>query len=161
MHTNTTYAIYWLPTARNTSRPVVGGTPPWTGRSRRPQARWDGATGARSYQWQRCSSTGTSCVDITGATAATYKLTIIDGGHVVAVDSPRRQRERRIAARGIGRATAMVIDVPALEEQAAYLRPRAGREEACGWSRLVGVFAALRPPVAALQRARWELLDHR
>ena len=26
MHTNTTYAIYWLPTARNTSLPVVTGT---------------------------------------------------------------------------------------------------------------------------------------
>ena len=39
--------------------------------------------GGRSYQWQRCSSNGTSCVDITGATATTYTLTTADGGHVV------------------------------------------------------------------------------
>jgi hypothetical protein len=36
-----------------------------------------------SYQWQRCSSTGTGCVDISGATATGYTLTSADAGRVV------------------------------------------------------------------------------
>jgi len=34
-----------------------------------------------AYQWLRCSSTGTSCVAITGATKSSYTLTTTDAGH--------------------------------------------------------------------------------
>src|SRR3954454_323311 len=83
MHTNTTYAIYWLPTARNTSPPVVTGTRIVNQILTTSVGAWAGGTAPFSYQWQRCSSTGTGCTDIPGATATTYTLTTADGGHVV------------------------------------------------------------------------------
>jgi hypothetical protein len=116
MHTNTTYAIYWLPTARNTSPPVVTGTAAVDQSLTTTAGSWDGATGAYSYQWQRCSSTGKSCVDIADATTATYKVKIIDPGHVL------RSMVRATNANGasppaasIG--TPRVIDVPALRKR--------------------------------------------
>jgi hypothetical protein len=38
-----------------------------------------------TYQWRRCSSTGTSCVNVSGASAQTYHLTSADVGHQVSV----------------------------------------------------------------------------
>ena len=64
MHTNTTYAIYWLPTARNASPPVVTGTAAVDGTLTTTAGSWAGGATAYSYQWQRCSSTGKNCVDI-------------------------------------------------------------------------------------------------
>ena len=47
---------------------------------------WTGtALVAYTYQWRRCSSAGSSCVDITGATGATYALTPADVGATVRV----------------------------------------------------------------------------
>ncbi|HEX6951230.1 MAG TPA: hypothetical protein VF124_00375 [Gaiellaceae bacterium] len=83
MHTNTTYAIYWLPTARNTSAPAVTGTPVVNSTLHSSAGVWAGGATSESFQWQRCSSTGTSCADIAGATTSSYKLTTADGGHVV------------------------------------------------------------------------------
>jgi hypothetical protein len=37
------------------------------------------------YQCQRCSSSGTGCTDIPGATRVAYKLTAADVGHDVSV----------------------------------------------------------------------------
>lgn len=113
MHTNTTYAIYWLPTARNTSLPVVTGTAAVDRTLTTTDGAWAGATGARSYQWQRCSSAGKSCTDIDGATAATYKLTIVDAGHVVrsTVRAANANGESPPAASA---GTAAVSDIPGL-----------------------------------------------
>ena len=83
MHTNTTYAIYWLPTAGSASPPVVTGTLAANHTLKTSPGAWTGGPTAYAYQWQRCSSTGASCVNIAGATAATYKLTTGDGGHIV------------------------------------------------------------------------------
>ena len=82
MHTNTAYAIYWLPTARNKSAPVVTGTAVVSKTLTTSVGSWDGGA-PFTYQWERCSSTGTSCANIPGATASTYKLTAADRGHVV------------------------------------------------------------------------------
>jgi hypothetical protein len=83
MHTNTVYAIYWLPTARNTGAPAVTGRAVANQTLTTSAGSWAGGATAESYQWQRCSSTGKSCADIPGATATTYKLTTADLGHVV------------------------------------------------------------------------------
>jgi hypothetical protein len=83
MHTNTTYAIYWLPTAGNTSPPVVTGTALEKHTLTTSPGSWNGAPNGFRAQWQRCSAAGTGCVNISGATATTYKLTTADGGHTV------------------------------------------------------------------------------
>jgi hypothetical protein len=83
MHTNTTYAIYWLPTPGNTALPVVIGTAAVNQALTTSVGSWNGSPTGYSYQWQRCSSTGTGCVNIPGATASTYTATGSDGGNDV------------------------------------------------------------------------------
>jgi hypothetical protein len=113
MHTNTTYAIYWLPTARNTAPPVVTGTAVVNQTLSTSNGSWAGGGAAPfSYQWQRCSSTGTSCVDIAGATAASYKLTTADGGHVVH-STVRATNVNGVSPRAASTGATAVVDVPA------------------------------------------------
>jgi hypothetical protein len=112
MHTNTTYAIYWLPAAGNTSPPVVTGTAHVNQTLTTSSGAWNGAPSAFHDQWQRCSPSGSGCVAIPGATANTYKLTSADGGHTM--------RSTIVATNVNGpstpapsAATAPVVDVPA------------------------------------------------
>ena len=112
MHSNTVYAIYWLPTARNTSAPAVTGTAVVNQTLKTSAGSWAGGATAESYQWQRCSATGTSCADIAGATATTYKLTIADGGHVVR-STVRATNVNGASAPTASTGTKMVVDVPA------------------------------------------------
>jgi streptogramin lyase len=44
---------------------------------------WAGETGTMTYQWQRCSSQGKECANITGAVAASYTPTGTDVGHAL------------------------------------------------------------------------------
>jgi hypothetical protein len=83
MHTNTTYAIYWAPTAGNIAQPAVTGTAAVNHALTSSAGTWNGGATGFSYQWQRCSSAGTGCVNISGATASTYTLTSADGGSTV------------------------------------------------------------------------------
>src|SRR5436305_4139932 len=83
MHTNTTYAIYWLPTPGNTVQPVDTGTAAVNHTLTSSQGSWTGSPTGFSYQWQRCSSAGTGCANIPGATASSYTLTSADGGNTV------------------------------------------------------------------------------
>jgi hypothetical protein len=80
MHTNTTYAIYWLPTPGNTTQPGVTGTPAVSHTLTSSTGSWNGAPTGYSFQWQRCSASGTNCANIAGATGSTYTLTSADGG---------------------------------------------------------------------------------
>jgi hypothetical protein len=83
MHTNTTYAIYWLPTAS----PVVKASPRITGRARvgrvlsGSRGSWSFSPTGFRYQWLRCNAHGGSCSSIRHATQATYRLTRADVGH--------------------------------------------------------------------------------
>jgi len=83
MHTNTTYAIYWLPTPGNTGQPTVNGTPAANHALTSSTGSWNGAATGYAYQWQRCSVSGSGCVNIPGATSSTYTLTAADGGSSV------------------------------------------------------------------------------
>jgi hypothetical protein len=112
MHTNTTYAIYWLPTARNVTAPVVTGTALVNQTLTTTAGTWADGGVPSSYQWQRCSSTGTACADIPGATATTYQLTSADGGHVVR-STVRATNVNGASAPAPSAGTALVIDVPA------------------------------------------------
>jgi hypothetical protein len=112
MHTNTAYAIYWLPTARNKSAPVVTGTAVVNQTLTTSVGSWDGGAAPFSYQWQRCSSTGTSCATIPGATASTYKLTTADGDHVVR-STVRATNVNGVSPPAGSAGTEMVVGVPA------------------------------------------------
>ena len=83
MHTNTTYAIYWLPTAGNTVQPVLTGTVAVNQKLTSTTGSWNGSPTSFSYQWQRCSSAGAGCVNIPGATAGSYTLTSADAANTV------------------------------------------------------------------------------
>ena len=83
MHASTTYAIYWLPTLGNTAVPVVTGTPGVNHTLTSSTGSWNGTPTGYAYQWQRCSSPGTGCVNIPGATGSTYTLTTADGDQYV------------------------------------------------------------------------------
>jgi hypothetical protein len=107
MHTNTTYAIYWLPTAV----PAATKAPYISGRARVGR-KLSGSHGSWTYspryhyQWLRCNAHGGSCSSIHAATHPTYKLTKRDAGHrlrlrVTAVNAAGSKR-------AISRATARV-----------------------------------------------------
>jgi hypothetical protein len=128
MHTNTTYAIYWLPTPRNTSTPVVTGTAAVDKTLTTTAGSWDGATGPYSYQWQRCSSAGKKCLDIAGATAATYKVKVIDPGHVLR-STVRGTNVNGTSPPAASTGTARVIDVPAVRKRPRISGvPRVGKK---------------------------------
>jgi hypothetical protein len=46
---------------------------------------WNNSPAKFTYQWQRCSSTGTGCADITGAQDRTYTLGAADADHTLRV----------------------------------------------------------------------------
>ncbi len=116
MHTNTTYAIYWLPTARNTRPPVLTGTAAVDRTLTSTTGSWNGSPTAYSYQWQRCSSTGKRCVDIAGGTTATYKVKAIDPGHVLR-STVRATNANGVSPSAASTGTGRVIDVPALRKR--------------------------------------------
>ena len=112
MHTNTTYAIYWLPTAGNTNLPVITGTAVVKKTITTSAGSWTAAPTAYSYQWQRCARGGTGCVDISGATASTYRLTSADAGRVVR-STVRADNVNGASQTVASTKTGLVIDVPA------------------------------------------------
>src|SRR4029077_20603692 len=85
-----------------------------------------------SYQWQRCSSSGTSCVNISGATAPTYKLTIADGGQTLR-STITATNVNGPSAPAASAATASVIGVPtATKVPHISGRARVGRKLSAG-----------------------------
>jgi hypothetical protein len=112
MHTNTTYAIYWLPTPGNTTAPVVSGAAVVNQTLTTTTGSWSDAPTGESEQWQRCSPTGTACVDIPNATAPTYKLTAADGGHTVR-STVRATNVNGASQPAASATTGVVLGVPA------------------------------------------------
>ena len=156
MHTNTTYAIYWLPTAGNTSQPGVSGTAAVGHTLTSSTGSWNGAATGYSFQWQRCSAGGTGCADIAGATGPTYTLAAADGGMSV---------RATVSATNVNGASPyaasadVVVVLPAARGERPGLRPRRRREAPFHHGRLVEHVRDLRLPVAAL-RGRRQLLGH-
>jgi large repetitive protein len=70
----------------NTSLPDISGTPVDGQTLSVTTGVWSGSTPITySYQWQRCNSAGTSCVNISGATTNTYTLVSGDVGGTIDV----------------------------------------------------------------------------
>jgi hypothetical protein len=83
MHAVTSYTIYWVPGAKPAviTKPKVSGTAKVNNQLSLNAGTWTNTPDSFSFQWLRCSSTGTSCVAIKGATNATYKPVTKDAGH--------------------------------------------------------------------------------
>jgi len=80
------------PTARvvaaapvNTSPPTISGRPVEGETLTEHHGGWTNEPSAYEYQWERCSSTGTGCLPIEGATEQTYVLGSADVGHTLVV----------------------------------------------------------------------------
>lgn len=71
------------PVPSTTAAPVVSGVAA-VGRTLTTTAgTWDGSPTSYAYQWQQCSTTGTSCSSIPGATGTSYQLQAADAGHEI------------------------------------------------------------------------------
>ena len=71
---------------KNTSAPVVSGAPVDGQALAAGNGTWSSPDQlVYRYQWRRCTSTGASCIAITGATSASYTPTAADVGHDIAV----------------------------------------------------------------------------
>jgi hypothetical protein len=83
MHTNTTYAIYWLPI----SSPAATQVPRISGRAvigrmlTASKGSWSGPPDTYSFHWLRCNADGGSCTPISHATHSTYRLRARDTQH--------------------------------------------------------------------------------
>jgi hypothetical protein len=70
-------------TPTNSTAPALSGSTVEGQTLKTSNGSWTGSPTSFAYQWQRCSSTGSECVAIGGATAAGYKLTSADVGHAL------------------------------------------------------------------------------
>jgi alpha-tubulin suppressor-like RCC1 family protein len=67
----------------NTALPAISGTAAQGQALTTTNGSWDNSPTSHSYRWQRCN--GTSCTDISGATASSYTLVYADAGRTVQV----------------------------------------------------------------------------
>src|SRR5581483_6489589 len=82
-----------------TAAPAISGSPAVGKRLAASKGSWRGPPTRFRYQWLRCSSTGTACVAIPGATHAKYTATKRDAHHrlrvrVTAVNAAGRKTSR-------------------------------------------------------------------
>lgn len=71
---------------RNTAAPTVTGTAREGNTLTAHNGSWANSPTAFAYQWQRCTSSGTSCADISGATNQSYALATADVDNTVRVN---------------------------------------------------------------------------
>src|SRR5271166_3727112 len=65
-------AYAWPPVPENTSAPTITGAAQQGQTLTEAHGAWSNSPTGYSYQWQRCSATGTGCTAISGATSQTY-----------------------------------------------------------------------------------------
>jgi hypothetical protein len=75
---------------------------------------WTNAPNGYAYQWQRCAADGTGCADISGETAATYRLTAADLGSTVRSEVRADNAAGAAAAYVPSAATPVVVALPSL-----------------------------------------------
>jgi len=69
----------------NTAKPTVTGVPRPGEELTASNGTWTGGATTFTYQWQRCDTAGTGCVDVAGATGKTYGVRAADLGHTLRV----------------------------------------------------------------------------
>jgi hypothetical protein len=65
---------------KNETKPSVAGTPVPGEELTADSGKWAGGVRSFTYQWQRCDTAGTNCVNIAGATGKTYGVRLVDAG---------------------------------------------------------------------------------
>jgi len=70
----------------NTAPPTVSGTAKIGESLTADPGTWTGGPRRFTYQWQRCSSAGSGCFDIGGATGSIYGVGDADSGHTLRVE---------------------------------------------------------------------------
>ncbi len=71
-------ALAGCATPVNTAAPVISGTAQAGQTLSASQGAWSGSPTSYTYAWSRCTSAGTSCMAITGASGATYAVDATD-----------------------------------------------------------------------------------
>lgn len=69
----------------NTGAPTISGATQVGSTLTAGKGSWIGSPTGYAYAWGRCDQTGSSCADIVGATASTYKLAQVDAGNTLRV----------------------------------------------------------------------------
>src|ERR687897_694765 len=69
----------------NSTAPTITGTPKVGEVLTAQNGTWTNSPTAFQYQWQRCNASGTSCVNVAGATQRTYLLTPADAERTMRV----------------------------------------------------------------------------
>jgi hypothetical protein len=69
----------------NTARPAISGTEKSGSTLNAGDGTWSNSPASYGYQWRRCATDGTACVDIVGATSQTHALTTSDVHHTIRV----------------------------------------------------------------------------
>jgi hypothetical protein len=94
----------------NTKPPAITGTPQQGQTLTEVHGTWTSEPTGYAYQWQRCDSSGSNCMSISGATGQTYALAAADVGQTI------RVQETASNASGSGTAsssaTAVVTPLP-------------------------------------------------
>jgi len=78
-------AVVVPPAPVNTALPVVSGSDVEGQTLSASQGTWSNSPTSYAYQWQDCNASGGGCVNISGATSSSDKLTSGDVGHTVRV----------------------------------------------------------------------------
>jgi hypothetical protein len=71
------------PPPSNTALPVVSGTATAGQTLSTTNGSWIGSPSSYGYEWQDCSSSGSSCTNVSGATSSSYTLASGDVGHTI------------------------------------------------------------------------------
>jgi hypothetical protein len=70
---------------KNTARPVISGDATVGGELTVSNGSWTPAPASYGYQWQRCDTDGSNCVNVPGATGQTYGVRSVDVGNIMRV----------------------------------------------------------------------------
>jgi hypothetical protein len=97
---------------RNTARPSISGTPLRGQTLTGNRGEWSGNPTDYNYFWTRCARNGGSCANISGAHAATYRLTSADVGNTIRFKVQARNADGSTFASSVPTAIVRVAPTP-------------------------------------------------